>query len=111
MYNKTRNRIKFDDNTISQVWNKRKLHPWGVYWGYDKFNNIIKFTEYGKSDNKYGWDIDHSNPISNDGTDHLNNLQPLQSYYNRHIKSDNYPWGINEHKQSFKGLPANLKID
>jgi hypothetical protein len=31
MYNKTRNRIKFDDNTISQVWNKRKLHPWGRF--------------------------------------------------------------------------------
>lgn len=99
----------FKKSLIDQVWNKRVPHVWGLEWGLDKYGNLIKYSEYGKVSQKYGWDIDHSNPISNKGTDHINNLQPLQSYYNRYIKSDHYPWTQNHHALMFKGFPRTLK--
>ena len=91
----------FPKSTRDAVWEEREPHPWGENWGYDRFRNIIKYQDYGKVSKKYGWDIDHSKPVSKEGTDHLNNLQPLQSYYNRYIKSDHYPWGKNQHSPSW----------
>jgi len=45
---------------------------------------------------KYGWDIDHIKPLNNAANkkelielNHFSNLQPLCSYYNRHIKWKN----------------------
>lgn len=101
---------RFSKSNVDYVWSKRIAHPWGSRWGYDKFGNIIKYDEYGKANKKYGWDIDHSRPVSKEGTDSRNNLQPLQSYYNRHIKSDHYPWGKSEHLSVFRGLPRNLTL-
>lgn len=100
---------KFKNRTVQYVWSKRIPHVWGENWGYDKFDNIIKLTDYGKHGKKYGWDIDHSNPVSNGGTDHRNNLQPLQSFYNRNVKSNNYPWTQKHHNDHFKGFPSKLK--
>lgn len=47
----------------------------------------------------YGWDIDHIIPIASAETEddiirlnHYTNLQPLCSYYNRHIKRDFYSY-------------------
>jgi hypothetical protein len=93
-----KNNTTFAGNTFSKslkddVWTKRTPHPWGPDWGYDKFRHIINYQQYGKATHKYGWDIDHSRPVAKGGTDHINNLQPLQSYYNRYVKRDNYPWG------------------
>lgn len=48
----------------------------------DSEGNEIYFSSYGKQSEK-GWEIDHSKPKSKGGTDHLNNLQPLQWEANR----------------------------
>ena len=36
----------------------------------------LAWKNYGNSDGKAGWEVDHSIPISRGGTDHLNNLVP-----------------------------------
>ena len=100
----------FNRNLINYVWGKRTPHPWGIGWGYDRFGNLIKYDDYGKVSKRYGWDIDHSNPVSNGGSDHGNNLQPLQSYYNRYIKADNYPWTLGHHLVYPTNLPSSLKF-
>jgi len=57
----------------------------------DKFENVITHSSYGK-DTAQGWDGDHSKPLSEGGTYHPNNLQPLQAGVNRYEKSDNHPF-------------------
>ncbi len=52
----------------------------------DKFGNIMYKPSYGKN-SEMGWEIDHSKPQSKGGTDHLNNLQPMNTQAN-HQKSD-----------------------
>ena len=34
----------------------------------------------------------------------LNNLQPMQCYHNRVVKSDNYPWTEDQHWRRFNLL-------
>ena len=48
----------------------------------DKLGNTMYYPSYGKA-SKMGWEIDHSKPQSKGGTDHLNNLQPLNTRANR----------------------------
>ena len=48
----------------------------------DKFGNTLFKNSYGK-DSEMGWEIDHSKPVSKGGTDHLNNLQPMNTKANR----------------------------
>ena len=48
----------------------------------DKLGNPMYKPSYGKS-TQMGWKIDHSKPQSKGGTDHLNNLQPLNTTANR----------------------------
>ena len=63
-----------------------KFEPWMNWDNYALFNGTTNF----------GWDIDHIIPISTAKTEedlyrlnNYKNLQPLCSYTNRHIKSDN----------------------
>ena len=54
----------------------------------DIFGNIMFFGSYGK-DTKMAWNVDHSKPVSKGGSDHLNNLQPMnpkanQKKYNKY---------------------------
>ena len=53
----------------------------------DQQNNVIYKPSYGKTSDM-GWEIDHSKPQSKGGSDHLNNLQPLNTKANRQ-KSNN----------------------
>jgi len=48
----------------------------------DKFGNTMYKPSYGKN-SEMGWEIDHSKPQSKGGTDHLNNLQPMNTQANR----------------------------
>jgi len=82
---------RFDQNTIQRVWEKgsiiRGKDP--AVWRKDVCGATMKRNQYGNTTN-YGWEIDHKNPVANDGTDNPRNLQPLQWENNRH-KADNYP--------------------
>lgn len=56
----------------------------------DEYGNIIYRPSYGK-ETPMGWEVDHSNPKANGGTDCSRNLKPLQSSENSR-KNDNYPY-------------------
>jgi hypothetical protein len=66
----------------------------------DPCGNVIYYHSFGK-DTDMGWNIDHSKPKALGGTDHLNNLQPMQSSQNK-SKSDNYPYDYDEVEQRGK---------
>ncbi len=51
----------------------------------------MKWSEHGNRDSKYGWEIDHINPVANGGGDELNNLQPL-NWVNNANKGDKLNW-------------------
>ena len=60
----------------------------------DRFGNEIYKHSYGMQGPK-SWEVDHSNPKSNGGTDSPRNLQAMQTRANRQ-KGDKYPYpGIN----------------
>lgn len=65
---------------------------------YDKNNGYcwhcgikLSFKNYGKIGEKAAWEVDHSNPLSRGGTDHLNNLVPACIPCNR-SKGDLTSW-------------------
>jgi hypothetical protein len=82
----------FERKIIDRVWEKAyKTNGLnGTTTTSDVYGNIIKYDEYGQH-TPNGWEIDHSKPVSENGTDHINNLQPLQWQENR-TKSDQYPY-------------------
>lgn len=43
----------------------------------------IKWTEYGNTDNEWGWEIDHIYPVARGGTNIHTNLQALHWKNNR----------------------------
>lgn len=73
----------FSQERINQVWDKgnviRGKNP--DLYRMDLFGNIMYKPSYGKY-SPMGWNIDHSKPQSKGGTDHLNNLQPMNSRAN-----------------------------
>lgn len=83
----------FSESAKLAVWNKGNEVPGydRTRWRYDVCGNPINWFEYGNTQSKNGWEIDHIKPIAKGGTDDLSNLQPLQWETNR-SKSDTYPW-------------------
>ena len=82
----------FTAATIQAVWNKGRpiLFRDPKLFRKDVLGNVIYRAAYGK-ESPMGWEIDHRKPVARGGTDHLNNLQPLQSRTNA-AKGDRYPW-------------------
>jgi 5-methylcytosine-specific restriction endonuclease McrA len=73
---------------IEQVWEKAdpiRGRDEDV-WRRDDEGNVIRHGSYGTV-GKYGWEIDHKNPVSKGGTDNIRNLRPLHWEENRE-KSD-----------------------
>ncbi len=92
MYNKNIYKLGFNDDTINAVWNKAVIasgyNP--TFVRKDRCGALIEKKEYGNTNSKQGWEIDHIKPVSHGGSDHIDNLQPLQWENNRH-KGDDYP--------------------
>jgi len=82
--------MSFDDDTIQKVWEKGSAISGKTpeLYRLDSLGNLIYRYSYGLT-TPMGWEIDHSKPQAKGGTDHLNNLQPLQWKANRE-KSDKY---------------------
>ncbi|HNI43898.1 MAG TPA: HNH endonuclease signature motif containing protein [Chitinophagales bacterium] len=77
-------RENYSPERLEQIWNKG-----GVIDGKnpDKYRSDIYGNEmyrdsYGK-DSPMGWTVDHSKPVSKGGTNHLNNLQPMNTTANK----------------------------
>ena len=49
----------------------------------DASNTVIHRDQYGNAGHKGSWDIDHMKSQSKGGSDHINNLQALNSHDNR----------------------------
>ena len=86
-----------EEETKRAVWDKGRIIVQNgteydpEIWRWDICGHVMKYSEHGNTDSKYGWEIDHIIPSAKDGSDELNNLQPLQWENNRR-KGDTYPW-------------------
>src|SRR6266849_4485221 len=82
----------FSDSVRVAVWSKGQPIPnnESSIWRADRCGAPMRWSDYGMTQSKYGWEIDHNMPVARGGTDELANLQPLQWQNNRH-KSDNPP--------------------
>jgi 5-methylcytosine-specific restriction endonuclease McrA len=86
-----------DESKKLAVWNKgREIVQNGnrfdpAIWRQDICGNPMKYSEHGNITSKYGWEIDHIKPKALNGSDDIENLQPLHWENNRQ-KADQYPW-------------------
>lgn len=79
----------FDEATVQAVWNKGIVVPgWdSAKYRRDVCGAQITRSQWGNTDSKQGWEIDHIKPESDGGSDALSNLRPLQ-WKNNRAKSD-----------------------
>jgi len=61
--------MQFDDELLNQIFEKTDGHCYHC-------GKKLAWQNYGNSNGKGGWEVDHSIPVSKGGTDHLNNLFP-----------------------------------
>lgn len=75
-----------DDELVDKVWERaqpiRGKDPNKVRK--DPYGNQIKRDQYG-NDGPQGWEIDHIKPANRGGSDHLRNLQAMQTGKNRQL--------------------------
>ena len=80
----------YTQERLDQIWEKgnpiKGKNP--DLYRTDKFGNEMYKPSYGLMSDK-GWNVDHSKPQAKGGTDHLNNLQPMNSRANS-SKNDKY---------------------
>lgn len=66
----------YDDYTIVEVWKKAIPYKHFELYKLDRFGSLMFFDDYGiQSEN--GWVISLINPGDKNGTDNIENLEPL----------------------------------
>ncbi len=75
--------VSYSKDRLDQIWDKgrtvRGKNP--DLYRKDVYGNIMFKPSYGKT-SAMGWNVDHSKPQAKGGTEHLNNLQPMNSIAN-----------------------------
>lgn len=79
----------YEEKMIEAVWQKGQIV---LGWDAAKYRKDacgaqITRSQYGSTNSKQGWEIDHITPESRGGSDILTNLRPLQ-WENNRAKSD-----------------------
>lgn len=82
----------YSEERLDQIWDKGETISGKDPDMYRKdiFGNVMFRPSYGKT-SPMGWNVDHSKPQKLGGTNHLNNLQPMNSKANS-SKNDKYPY-------------------
>ena len=82
-----------DEATKAIVWSKGRVIPNydSKVWRWDTCTTVMKYSDHGNTEAKYGWEIDHIKPLAMGGLDNIDNFQPLQ-WENNRKKGDTYPW-------------------
>lgn len=83
-----------NDPTQDEVWAKAKVIDLpNELAGYrrDDFGNVIQREAYGDRSSPYGWEMDHSIPLSLGGSDSLSNVRPL--HWRANVQKSNMPIG------------------
>lgn len=85
--------VVFSLSTRQAAWLKGSVIPEypASMWRRDEYGRAIKWDDYGRTDTKYGWEVDHIVPVERGGGDQIANLRPLFWETNRR-KGDTYPW-------------------
>lgn len=71
--------MSYDTALLNQIWQKASPLPNSDadMWRKDDYGRMIKYTDYGKRDSEYGWEVDHIQRVADGGLDILSNLRPL----------------------------------
>ncbi len=74
---------EWSESVKKAVWKKGKINPDHspevLRW--DAQGNIMMWSEYGRIDSKFGWDIGLIDPVIEEEPDNIENLQPLNRWY------------------------------
>ena len=77
--------MSYTSTKLKQIWSKGKTVS-----GYDSDLNRkdacdawMTFSDFGKTESWYGWEVDHIKPKAQGGSNDLSNLRPLQWENNR----------------------------
>ena len=83
----------WSDQIKKAVWEKGQELPdfSSEIWRMDRYASLMKWSDFGDRKSKYGWEIDHLMPVLHNGSDSMDNLQPLH-WKNNAEKGDLLHW-------------------